>query len=140
MLDTSGASCNRFAAAPTTPAPDLAVELLAGAVAYDSATSELRVTYSIVNVTATAAGPFSIAFYAYPDASDPCRGYRVGQGATTGLPAGLRLSGTATIKLTADTRPPGGPYQIGYVADVDNAIGESDETNNVRVLGSVIEL
>jgi subtilase family serine protease len=139
VLETSGASCNHVSPGTGSGLPDLAVELIGGSISYDSGTGDVTLVFTIANLTGANASPFTIAFYAYPDSTNLCRAYRIGDHQTTGIPHNMQLHETAIIHTShAESHPPPGTYQIGFVADADNAVPESNETNNVRTFGSIL--
>ncbi len=136
--DRTGISCNGGAQPSATEAPDLAVDLINGGSSYDSTTGDIKVDFSYMNAGRVAAGPYEVGIFLYPDVSDRCEAYYLSKFSKGGLEPSYFHSGTATTHLKDLPQPvPLGDYEVGFVLDVENALPESRENNNVKILGVV---
>ncbi len=137
-VDRTGISCNGGAQPSATEAPDLAVDLINGGSSYDSTTGDIKVNFSYLNAGLVAAGPYKVGIFLYPDVSDRCEAYYLSQFSKGGLEPSNSHSGTATTHLKdLPQAVPHGDYEVGFVLDVENAVVESRENNNVKILGIV---
>jgi hypothetical protein len=136
-LDRTGRSCNRSSKADDPSGPDLAVDRLNSSMTYNGDTTELKVGFSYGNIGKAAAGPYQIGIFLYPNVTDRCQAYFVSFFKNVGLEASHLHSGTATLMLNKVGDLPPGPYEVGYVLDLDNVITEASEANNTRSVGTI---
>jgi len=91
------------------------------------------VTDTVANLGTTPTSSFLVRYYLSTDAVFTTSDISVGSRTVTSLAAGG--SSSATTTLTATTVA--GTYYLGVVADPYNAVAESNETNNVQLVGQV---
>jgi subtilase family serine protease len=112
--------------------PDLSVTRVAGpAGGVGAAGQPMTVSADIKNEgpALANAGPFRVGFY-LSDQATPGTGTLLGAVNVPGLAAGTRI--TLSPKLTVPPNLSDGDYFLIAIADIDNAIGESDKANNAR--------
>jgi subtilase family serine protease len=87
----------------------------------------LNLSFDLVNIGDTAAGPFTNWFYLSRDTViNPAEDIRVGELEVTALADRL----TRTVPITLPISLDGGTWYLGVVADSRAAVSELDETNN----------
>jgi hypothetical protein len=134
---TPGEPADAFSAGFTVALPDLALEewqLPPDAVAGQP----LTVTWSVRNDgAAPAPAPWRLRLFlaASPDDAHPRELARFT--VADALPAGGALSGTRSVILPAGVT---GTYYLGWDADVENAVEESNKANNRRLAAAPVEL
>ncbi|HEU5193786.1 MAG TPA: CARDB domain-containing protein, partial [Methylomirabilota bacterium] len=85
-----------------------------------------------------AAGPFRIGVYVSP-LQDPGTGFLIGTATVAGLPAATNSSPLTVMGVIPPAVAPG-QYWISVVADYDNRVPESDETNNGLTVETQVDI
>jgi subtilase family serine protease len=110
-------------------APDLVMTpVSAPATGGAGGTITLLTTVSNRGPAGTLAGFFRIGVYLSSDDGTPGAGARIGSRLVTGLAGGTNSSALTTVTIPSNTSA--GTYFLSVVADADETVPESDETNN----------
>jgi hypothetical protein len=114
---------------------DLAVSASSYAPAGAKRGTSFNVTDIVINLLSGTAGASQTGIYLLtscpaPSATPPAPASQIGVRSVPSIPGGGLNSGTASVKipLTATV----GPNYIVFYADWQNAVGETNETNNAR--------
>jgi subtilisin family serine protease/subtilase family serine protease len=119
----------------STQAVDLTMTAVSGPT---TARNEQSITLSAtVSNQGTASAPASmIRWYLSTDSTITTADTPLGSVTTTTLAAGA--SRTVSITTTVPASVPAGTYRFGVIADPDNLVAETNETNNARASGSTV--
>ncbi|HPR67120.1 MAG TPA: CARDB domain-containing protein [Methanothrix sp.] len=94
-----------------------------------AASDQLTFTMELKNLGTVEERGFNVGFYLSPDRSITADDIYIGYG-VVGLKPGESKSGPVPCKIPADITP--GLYYIGVIADPQEKVVESDETNNAK--------
>ena len=113
--------------------PDLAVTALSGPsnIIRDTA---FNVTTTVSNLVSTAAGSFRVGIYLSTDPTVTTGDILIGSRSIASL-AGLSSNTAVTSVTVPSASVPAGTYYLGAIADDLGNVSESNENNNIAVLG-----
>jgi len=112
------------------PLADLEISAVSAAPNALAAGEELEVSDTVTNSGATGAAAFQVGIYLSSDATITAADTLLGLRAVPELARGASSSASDTLLLPASLAP--GTWYVGALADVQNAVPESDESDNAR--------
>lgn len=120
------------AAQATPQGPDLTIAQATTSATTALADQQVAVNLDVLNAGDTAAGASRVKYYFSTDATFDAGDTYLNYDNVDALAAGATGAETANVRVPAST--PDGHYHVLVVADVDEAITESNEGNNVVAL------
>jgi len=132
--ETNNTKAGATTIAITGTQPDLAMTALSGP-SNITRDQPFSVTTTVSNLVSTAAGPFRVGIYLSTDANVTTGDILIASRSVSGLAGFGSSTATTTNIIVPSSTVPAGTYYLGAIADDQGQVAESNENNNVIVLG-----